>query len=257
MNHTNMQILPNQLNNSTNIIHDLIDFMMTNKNLCRCLKHKFPTNVSNKMSQKGKTSVGKQEVAAKDKVYKPSHKDSLFWCFYILKHGYFNYEVEISNHFVVEKNEKFSYIDKLKEIKPQLKIFKIKPFTELEESLSHSECISVKTFFALCVYERINVLLIYGRKIYELIINETKPLNIIHKTKDGIEHYIEESPTPSAINNYYATHYKVDSYETSLKAASTYKLDELKDLCVKFNIVLSNDIKYTKKDIYALLVQQF
>ena len=27
-----------------------------------------------------------------DTTYKPKQKDSLFWCFYILKNGYFNYD---------------------------------------------------------------------------------------------------------------------------------------------------------------------
>ena len=77
-------------------------------------------------------------------MYKPKQKDSLFWCFYILKNGFFNYEMEINNqYFVVEKKEKFKYIEVLRKNKDILKIHKIKPLTELEDDLANKDKISI------------------------------------------------------------------------------------------------------------------
>ena len=52
-----------------------------------------------------------------------------------------------------------------------LKINKIKPLSELEDDLANKSRISIKTFFALCVIEKMNILLVDKRKIYESITN--------------------------------------------------------------------------------------
>jgi hypothetical protein len=50
------------------------------------------------------------------------------------------------------------------------------------------------------------------------------------------------------------------SFDTSLKSMSSYKLDELTELCKKLDIIIDNPDckkKKTKRDIYELLVLQF
>jgi hypothetical protein len=51
----------------------------------------------------------------------------------------------------------------------------------------------------------------------------------------------------------------MSNFDTSLKAMSSYKVDELLELCKKLeiNIDIKEKKKMTKKDIYELLVQQF
>jgi hypothetical protein len=161
-----------------NIITNLQDYMFTSDNLSRLTKHmiqldlkpkqKIPlletneqpivkTNENNKQTHFRK--LVKETVAPKkETIYRPRQKDSLFWCFYILKNGFSNYEMEINNqYFVVEKTEKFKYIDLIRKNKDILKLHKIKPLTELEDDLANKDKISVKTFFALCILENINV----------------------------------------------------------------------------------------------------
>ena len=87
----------------------------------------------------------------KDTIYKPGKKDSLFWCFYILKYGLSKYEMEVGNqHFTIEKQEKFKYIDEIRKTnnKDLIKTHKIKPLSLLEDDLANQERISIKTFFA-------------------------------------------------------------------------------------------------------------
>jgi len=204
----------------------------------------------------------------KETIYKPKQKDSLFWCFYILKNGFSNYEMEINNqYFVVEKNEKFKYIDLLRKNKDILKIHKIKPLSQLEDELANKDRISPKTFFALCVIENINVLLVDKRKVYELLctdIDTSRPINIVHRHNEKYEHFIELDVSEETINKYRETYYKLTSFDTTLKSIGSYKLEELIDLCKKLNINIedykNNSLskkKMTKKDIYELLVMKY
>ena len=285
----------NQMNNSTcskqGIIDVLQDYMFTSKNLIRYTKHiiqkpkqtKSSLNYENKYIKKelkgtGTLNCGKQPKLPCEKIYKPKQKDSLFWCFYILKYGYSNYEMEINNqYFVVEKKEKFSYIDKLRKNKNILKIHKIKPFTELEDDLANKDKISIKTFFALCILENINVLLVDKRKIYEIIcidVDENHPINVIHRNSITMEHHIELNVDNDKLNNYKESYYKMANFDSTLKAMASYKLEELIELCKKLDILLpsennniitnnsinnfyNNKKKFFKKDIYQLLVSNY
>jgi hypothetical protein len=265
----------NSIEKNELVIEDLQDNMFTSKNLTRFTKyiinnnrktndkHFLNSNICNKYIKK---ELKENLIKAKEKIYNPKQKDSLFWCFYILKHGYSNYEMEINNqYFTIEKTEKFKYIDMLRNNKDLIKLHKIKPFTELEDDLANKDNISIKTFFALCILENINVLLVDKRKIYELLcidVDDKHPINIVHRNSTNLEHHIELNITDDIINNYRNNYYKVSNFDSSLKAMSSYKLEDLHDLCKKLDIKIvsnSNDDKkkMTKKDIYQLLVLNY
>ena len=283
--------------NKSNILYDLEDYMFTSKNMNRYTKHMIqnvtqPKSSTKYIEQINKEQINKEQInkeqihkeqinkeqinkrvvrlkeKKKDTMYKPKQKDSLFWCFYILKNGYFNYEMEINNqYFVVEKNEKFKYIELLRKNKDILKIHKIKPLTELEDDLANKDKISIKTFVALCIFENINMLLVNNRKIYELLctdIDESHPIHIVHRNNKTYEHSIELDTTNEIIQKYRDTYYKMSSFEGTLKSMSSYKLEELIELCIKLNINIEDPKveqkskqKMTKKDIYNLLVLNY
>ena len=265
--------------------YDLQDYMFTSKNINRYTKHIIHFNNENitpKSSLKNieynvkdtivketnvKDTIVKETIKVKLKVketmYRPRQKDSLFWCFYILKYGFSNYEMEINNqYFVVEKNEKFKYIELLRKNKDLLKLHKIKPLTQLEDDLANKDKISPKTFFALCVLENINVLLVDKRKVYELLINDS-PINIVHRNNESYYHSIELDVTEEICNKYRETYYKLTNFDTTLKSIGSYKLQELTELCEKLNINIEDHKqktlkqKMTKKDIYELLVMNY
>lgn len=200
-------------------------------------------------------------------MYTPKQKDSLFWCFYILKNGFSNYEMEINNqYFIVEKTEKFKYIELLRKSKELLKIHKIKSLTEIENELANKNNISIKTFFALCAIEKINILLINKRKVYELLccdVDQSHPYNIVHRNNETLVHSIEVEPTHETVQKYRETYYMMNSFDAALKSMGSYKLDQLLDLCKKLDINLEQNVntgdkkKRTKKDIYELLVLNY
>ena len=268
--------------NKNNIINDLQDYMFTSKNIIRYNKHiiNFSSNANKqfkpcdrlkpRQSLKNMGSPNKNISVIKKKeetMYNPKQKDSLFWCFYILKYGYSNYEMEINNqYFTIEKNEKFKYIELLRNNKDKLKIHKIKPLTELEDDLANKDKISIKTFFALCILEQINVLLVVKRKVYELLcvnVDITHPIHVIHRNSETYEHFIEVEPSDKVIELYKNTYYKMSNFDATLKSIGSYKLDELMDLCKKLDINIEeykkreNKTKVTKKDIYELLVLHY
>jgi len=254
-------------------------FMFDNKNLRQFTKNNIDfvscnTNTTNKSLIKGKDSKFRDHLTKdpivktklKDTIYKPLKKDSLFWCFFILKHGFSKYEMEVGNqHFSIEKQEKFKYIDEVRKPnnKEVLKMHKIKPLSLLEDDLANQERISIKTFFALCIMEKINVILIDKRKVYEILITDDPKIHVIHKNSISHEHHIELDVSSDAINTYRETYYKMLTFDVSLKSMTSYKVEELLDLCKKLDINLSNENqeekkkKLSKKDIYELLVQHF
>ena len=248
-------------------------FMFTSKNLRQAAKHLIDFEGPLKSIQEPSTikktlTRESKDVKPKDAIYKPSKSDkhgksdSLFWCFYILKYGLSKYEMEVGNqHFTIEKQEKFKYIDEIRKTvnKDLLKTHKIKPFSLLEDDLANQERISIKTFFALCIIENINILLIDKRKVYEIMMSDDPKIHVVHRNSVSYEHHIELDITASAINVYKDTYYKMSSFDVSLKSMASYKLEELIELCNKLGVDLetSDKKKYLKKDIYELLVQKF
>jgi hypothetical protein len=269
-----------------NVVEELQDYMFTGKNLTLFSKNIFCNIVVDKPTTIDKTArpdkmmridnaFNKKEFITPDKpqvvrpinkinsnIYKPLKKDSLFWCFFILKYGFSKYEMEVgSQYFTVEKTEKFKYIElfREKESKDILKMNKIKPLSELEDDLANKDRISIKTFFALCIIEKINVLLVDKRKIYHSMNNDTKEVNVIHRNSESLDHHIELNVSESCLTNLKDTYYNVTGFDNNLKSMTSYKVDELLDLCKKLNIPVSNDgtKKLAKKYIYELLVQNF
>lgn len=203
-----------------------------------------------------------KQMVTKDAIYKPYKKDSLFWCFYILKYGFSKYEMEVGNQqFSIEKKEKFKYIDEVRkqDNKDLLKIHKIKPLSLLEDDLANQEKISIKTFFALCIIENINVILIDKRKVYEVLTTDDPKIHVIHRNSITYEHHIELDVPAEKYIMYNETYYKMSNFDTSLKAMTSYKLEELVELCKKLDIntEIKEKKKMSKKDIYELLVQLF
>lgn len=242
------------------VIQDPQDYMFTQKNILFFTKHILKNKNVEHQCIKKKEVVFKKPLLSKDEnIYRPKQKDSLFWCFYILKHGVSDYEMNIGNqHFVVEKREKINYVQLLRSQpqKDMLKLHKIKPISEVEFDLTNNEKISVKTFFALCVIENINVLLIDKRKKYELQMNDG-PIYVIHRNAEALEHHIEFNVSLEKLNDYRDNYYSMETFESKLKCMSSYKVAELMELCRKLNIdteIKTNDKKkMTKKDIYELL----
>ena len=191
-------------------------------------------------------------------IYVVRQKDGLFWTFYIMKHGLFTYEMNIlSQSFSTEKQEKFKYIELIRQNKELLKLHKIKNLASLENELANEKTISIKTFIAMCIIENINVYLVNNRKLYINILDETLPINIIFKNKNKPYYCIDFQTTEEKINNYKENYLIMETFEDNLKSINSYKVNELLIICKKLNLTISSDEKITKKYLYELISKNY
>jgi hypothetical protein len=239
------------------IIKSLQHNMISLKNINNFCKNIY---INNKNSNKNSISTDNNFTSkTKEKTISVIlKKDTLFWCFYILKHGYSNYEINIENNaFSLEKQEKYKYISILRNNKELLKNYKIKPLCDIEDELSNKEQISIKTFVSLCLVEGINILVVNNNRTYfELLVEPSKNINII--CKENEKYYIEENESKK--EDYYKNNYLlIDHYEFKLKSISAYKLDDLLNICNKLgiHIIRDNNKKMTKKEMYEKIVMFF
>jgi len=200
----------------------------------------------------------------------PKEKDKLFWCFFIMKHGFVEYEklrLDIEKHesinIVVEKKLKIEYVDKLRENKNLIKKYKIAPLTEVENYLVNENVIDVKTFLILCILEELSVLYLRKNTYYDLSFvssdTETNKQHVI-VCHSPFKYTYECEKTSLDIETYKNTYYKLEQIDKPVKAFSSYKLPELVKICQKLslNIIdLCTLKKKTKQELYESIIQYF
>lgn len=176
-----------------------------------------------------------------------NHTDSLFWCFYIILNG--EHEYEVNHSFQKEKEFKIQSIEKLRNIKPQLKALKLK-INETEDELLNSKNISIKGLIALSLLYKKNIFYVWDRKYYEFIINADEPINIIHKKDNTYSHYIDHKKYVFFTENYWS----IQNIDKPIKSVTGYTRDELVDICKKLEIQMSS--KETKKSLYEKILEK-
>ena len=156
------------------------------------------------------------------------------------------------------KNTKMQYIEILRTNKKQLTPFRIRGLKDtVEDDLVNSRKISIKTFIALCIVSNLNVMFIHRRKYYEIKCDPDNANNIfvIHQFDNPtLKYSYEENVSPENIEKYRTELYNSHSINSPLKAISSYKVPELRDICKKLNI--EDDIikTKTKPQLYQLII---
>jgi hypothetical protein len=240
--------------NYNQVISQLQDYMLTNKKLDDILGANQPEKIA-KIEKKQDTKPIQNTI--KDSLFYPKEKDSLFWCFYIIKNGLAKYGFPGITDFVNEKKEKFECIEFLRKCKQQLKTKKIKNIREdVEHDLANNPGICMKTFIALCIGNNINIMFIENRKCFELIFDDSSPIYVVHcfKIFSSLKYALELDASPEKIEEYRNTLFKWESVEKPLKAVSAYKSGELMDICKRFGFYDQHLKEKTKKDLYELIL---
>jgi hypothetical protein len=239
------------------VINKLQYYMLNENTIKRSLHYR----INNFENNKEQFKTNRQTlVPIKDKcsVFTPLQKDTLFWCFYILKYGENNYEMIDNINIVLEKKLKIEYVEKIRKEKQIVKSHKFATLTHLENQLANEEKIDLKTFFTLCVIENINVLYVCKKTYFELLMNDDK-IHIIRRL-DNYSKYGYEGIDQSKNELYRSTLFKVDDVEKPLKSISSYKVSELVEFCSKLGIeiyVKDTTKSKSKKDLYESLIQYF
>ena len=185
----------------------------------------------------------------------PTHKDSLFWCFFIITKGQFTYESLHSSNFCEEMGEKIQIVENIGNHTDILKNNKWKK-SIIEHNLISEKKISLQTFFYICSTRDINVVIIKGRSIYILENNKDNSYELLLYSDNG---YMLSQHTPvdklALISEYKVKYFNIENINKPLRAISSYKIAELRDISDRLDIShVSNDgKKYNKKQLYEII----
>jgi len=214
-----------------------------------------------------KDVISKDVIGKNDKLnnrdsncFYPKEKDTLFWCYYINKYGLDEYLNNKKKSFLVERNYKISIIDKIQNIKDELKLNKIKKIT-VEDDLMNKQKINIITLKLFMLLSKENVLIIKKNCYQKIIFNRdkldisTENYNVIFC--DGDNYYIQKNLSSFYLNNILISKYEIDNFDKPLKTMTSYKLDELQDICKKLDITIYNSSKNkTKQVLYTEILEK-
>jgi hypothetical protein len=234
------------------VIKQLQYYMLDEKLIKKSLDNRLENNLTKPIK------IFEKNIKERMNMFSPKQKDTLFWCFYILKYGEQTYEMLENINIVLEKRLKIVYVEKIRKEKQIVKSYKFATLTHLENQLVNEEKIDLNTFFTLCVIENINVLYVCKKTYFELLMNDDK-VHIIHRL-DNYSKYGYEGIEQTKIELYRSTLFKVDCVEKPVKSISSYKVSELVEFCTKLGIeicVKDTNKNKSKKDLYESLIQYF
>jgi hypothetical protein len=228
----------------------------------------------------------KQMFVKKSQRIKPREKDTLFWCYYILKNGQSKYEQQQHGcggiSYVKERQIKIQLVEELRgeTLHNKLKLCKLCSIDHIEDQLGNEKAIDLVTFFSLCFIDDIEVFYFKNKCYYKTLkdelpwINEeTKKentdifekiydrngtgydedydfsvINILKQTQG--KYWIEET---NVLDIDWSTCYHINNVNKPLKAVSSYTSPQIKELAQKFGI----DFKGKKKQEIYDLVKSF
>lgn len=192
----------------------------------------------------------------------PRQRDSLFWCFYIAKHGLDNFRL-IANYFVQENNFKITTVELARKEKVYLKAFKVK-LGLFESQLVNEKQIGFSMLQALCILYKVNIILVRKRSYLDFCYfpeNSAFIIEEIKKSGGGVAYSIEHNATMEKydgnIKKIKEELWKQESIEKPLRAISAYKSVDLQNICnrLQLPIINSNGKNKTKTELYSSVIE--
>jgi hypothetical protein len=228
------------------------DYMFNNTTICKSLENKIREDYKNK---KIKEQNNKMEQINKNFVF-PYENDSLFWCLYIIKNGFMKYSQLMNRNIVLEKQLKIEYVERIRKEKQLIKQFKFDTLSNIENKLANENTIDIKTFLSLCVLGSLNIFFIKNNTYYELNMNDSNKFYIIKYFNDKKKYGFEEVIT-DVLDDYRNKYYKVDNIDKPIKNISSYKTQDLIDICDKLQIETKNSNMKTKskQELYDAIIK--
>ena len=168
--------------NYNDVMKNLQDYMLDEANIKKTLEMKIGSTNNKPINGKesNKVTYEKEVLIKKPSIFIPREKDTLFWCFYLMKHGDVKYEMLEHKNILTEKNLKIEYVEKIRKEKQTVKTYKFATLTHIENNLANENQLDVKTFLTLCAIENLNILFVKNKTYYELLMNDTNELHIVH-----------------------------------------------------------------------------
>lgn len=248
-----------QNENYNDVMKKIQDYMLDEANIKKALEMKFGSTNNKPLNGKDSNKVNyqKEEASKKPSLFVPREKDTLFWCFYLMKYGDVKYEMLEHKNILTEKNLKIEYVEKIRNEKQTVKTYKFATLTHIENNLANENQLDVKTFLTLCAVENLNVLFVKNKTYYELLMNDSNELHTIHLLQN---YKYGHEINPTGAEQIKTTLYKLDNIDKPIKSMSGYKLSELVEICEKLAIDIVNkdtNKSKNKKELYEAIIQYF
>ena len=240
---------------SCDVINTLQDYFLSENNITTFLKNRLD-NVKQTVKKTTIHTVKNQE----HDFFIPKEKDSLFWCFYLIKNGDVSYEMLGLITPIIEKKFKIDYVEKIRKNKILIKPYKFSAISNIENQLANEFKIDLKTLLTLCVIENINIFFINKKTYYELTTNDSNDIFVIQNFDKDKFGYRLLSSDSQELETYKSSLLKIENIDKPIKSISSYKVSELLEYCNKLVIETVNKetgkIK-SKKELYESFIQYF
>ena len=228
-----------------------------------CKKYEFNNeNLKNKLYKEiyKPILIKKKKIIEKKKekkdIFIPEEEDTLFWCYIIFKYGYSEYELKREKKYESITNLKINLVYTLREHKDLLKKLKLKK-TKLEENLTSDKKINLDTFLFLIAVNEMNIIYMDDNIYYEDFYSDEKKKCILKYEKEQDKYGILELKDEK-LEELKNNKLRILNLSKPLKALSSYKVLELKEMGKKLNIdIMKTATKSkTKKEIYQLIQEK-
>lgn len=170
-------------------------------------------------------------------------EDSIFWCFYKIINGEFNYN--LNKGFKEQVNTKILFIEELRKKKSELKQNKIK-LTTLESDLMNDKDLNINSLHALCVIFNKNIVYTYKNLFFSMIQNDDDEIYLISNKEKGYE--FKQNISKEKVDYFKNNYYELLNISKPIKAINNYSKEELFIYAKKLNIDIND--KISKQDLY-------
>jgi|TARA_B110000971_G_C20018446_1_gene505102 hypothetical protein len=236
---------------NSNIVKLLEKYAFNKQNIHKLISSEyFEKNV-----EKNEKNIIKPEVDKHVDFFIPDQDDGLFWCWFIFVYGFSQYEILKNNNFVIEKQYKIKFIDKLRNNKKKLKEMKVK-ITDMEGHLANDPELNINYLEPMLILDKYNFVYMTDKFYYSNInIPDNKTCIIKYFEKlDKYGFFLEKDKLSDYTNKLLL----VESIKKPIKSISNYKAQQIKDICKKLNIdIMKTPTKCkTKKELYKLVIEK-
>ena len=208
----------------------------------------------------------------------PKQQDSLFWCLYIIEHGYKDY-IQITHQYGIkeleEKQKTYEFVKNNTSLvkNTNYKMTGVAIQEMLSELIVVQKNLSFLSLIATIVRYNINILIVMEEKncMLEFWCNKERIPNpnslredgdaatyVIYKTKYGKYKLQEENISSYKLQELRDSYVVLESYNKILKAQTNYKVDDLEVMARKLYIITGTEemkIKYKKGELYDKIIE--
>jgi hypothetical protein len=251
---------PYDVNCSSETYKQIEPYILNESNMISYLK--YDINDDKKSSPKIKHTK-KQTYTDKSIFFIPKGGDTLFWCYYVIEQGEVSYEMLNSKNIVTEKQYKIELIQKIRDNKSIVKTYKLDTLNNIENNLANEPRIHIKTVMSLFAIDKKNILFVKKQTYASLILNDTDEVYVIQEMNTGnkyVQTYGYKIIDKARYEEEITKLYKMESLDKPIKSISSYKLQDLLNICEKLNISIvheNTEKKKTKHELYEDILQYF